>query len=132
MIKFALKCICEAEFESWFPSGDSYERQAGEGLIACPRCGSHKVAKAPMAPAVVASAQVSRAAMREAMRAIRRQVEANTKDVGADFPQAARDMHAGLAPSTPIRGIASPQEAKALVEEGVPVMPVPPAPEDAN
>ena len=132
MIKFALKCDCKAEFESWFPSGDSYERQARDGLIECPRCGSHKVEKAPMAPAVVARAEVSRAGMREAMRAIRRHVEANTKDVGADFPQAARDMHAGLTPEAPIRGIASPREAKALLEEGVPVMPLPPAPEDAN
>ena len=85
-----------------------------------------------MAPAIVARAHVSRAALREAMRAIRRHVEANTKDVGADFPQAARDMHAGLTPEEPIRGIASLQEAKALAEEGVPVMPLPPAPEDAN
>jgi len=132
MIKFALKCDCKAEFESWFPSGASYDSQARDGLIACPRCGSRKVEKAPMAPAVVARAEISRAEVRDTMRAFRRHVEANTKDVGAEFPQQARDMHLGLTPEAPIRGIASREEAKALIDEGVPVMPVPRVPEDVN
>jgi len=36
MIKFALACDEGHGFESWFPDGAAYEKQARRGLIACP------------------------------------------------------------------------------------------------
>jgi hypothetical protein len=146
MIKFSLRCACESEFESWFPNGAAYEKQARSGLISCPRCGSTKIEKAPMSPAVVGSARErgtdpaakatlparEGAPMREKLLAMRREIEANTVDVGKNFAQEARDMHDGAKPETPIRGQATPQEARALLEDGIPVFPVPPTPDEMN
>ena len=53
MIKFTLACEREHEFDSWFPDNASYEEQARRGFVVCPECNSHRVAKAPMAPAVL-------------------------------------------------------------------------------
>jgi hypothetical protein len=147
MIKFALACEKGHEFESWFPDGPAYDKQAKRGLIACPECGSTQVSKAVMAPAVVSRPQSAkpdaagspapliderRRALRETMRALRREIEANTDDVGAKFPEVARAIHAGEAPERAIRGQAKQDEVKALLEEGVDVMPMPFAPEEFN
>ena len=53
MIKFTLACEREHEFESWFPDNAAYEEQARRGFVVCPECSSHRIAKAPMAPAVL-------------------------------------------------------------------------------
>ena len=66
------------------------------------------------------------------MRAVRREIEANTDDVGAKFPEVARAIHAGDAPERAIRGQAKREEVKALLEEGVDVLPMPFAPDEFN
>jgi hypothetical protein len=149
MIKFALACDNGHGFESWFPDGAAYEKQARDGLIACPQCGSTAVDKAIMAPAVLAAGRPEREtsaaapvavaliderqrALREAVRGLRREIEANTDDVGAKFPEVARAIHAGEAPERAIRGQASRAEVEALIEDGVGVLPMPFAPEDFN
>ena len=148
MIKYALACDRGHEFESWFPSSAEYDQQARRGLIACPECGSNKVAKAIMAPAVVGAARASSApaepmaevalldrrqrALREAVRALRREIETNTDDVGTKFAELARSMHAGETAERAIRGQASAAEVEALLEEGVGVLPMPAAPDDFN
>jgi len=52
MIRFSLKCQDGHVFEAWFRNGDTYERQAKRGEVRCPDCGSLKVTKAIMAPAI--------------------------------------------------------------------------------
>ncbi|MFG1426319.1 DUF1178 family protein [Roseixanthobacter glucoisosaccharinicivorans] len=52
MIRYTLRCEQGHDFESWFPSSDSYEAQRGRGLVSCPNCGSVRVEKAIMAPSV--------------------------------------------------------------------------------
>ncbi|MEK0418086.1 MAG: hypothetical protein RI949_2092, partial [Pseudomonadota bacterium] len=54
-----------------------------------------------------------------------RNVLENTEDVGERFPQEARRIHFGEAPSRGIRGQATPQEQAALLEEGIEVMALP-------
>lgn len=148
MIKYALACEKRHEFESWFPDAAAYDQQARRGLIACPECGSTKVAKAIMAPAVVgvardraapieAPAEVAlldrrQRALRQAVKALRREIEANTDDVGTKFAETARSMHAGETPERAIRGQATGAEVEALLEEGVGVLPMPAAPDDFN
>ncbi|MBV8471853.1 MAG: DUF1178 family protein [Hyphomicrobiales bacterium] len=147
MIKYALACDAGHEFESWFADGPSYDKQAKRGMIACPECGSTRVGKAVMAPAVVSRPDSAKAdpaaapapllderqhAQREALRALRREIEANTDDVGAKFPEVARAIHAGEAPERAIRGQAKRDEVKALLEEGVDVMPIPFGPDEFN
>lgn len=149
MIKYALVCDKGHDFESWFPDGAAYDKQAKRGLVACPECGSIRVGKAIMAPAVVSAARPERArseqapvpvalvderqrALREAVRALKREIEAHTDDVGAKFPEVARAIHAGEAPERAIRGQAKREEVEALLEEGVGVLPMPFAPDDFN
>lgn len=139
MIKFKLACERGHEFESWFPDGASYEEQARRGFVTCPDCHSHRIAKAPMAPAVmtrgrdVSPLRDERAeALREALKAMRREIEAKTDDVGEAFPQVARAIHAGDEPERAIRGKAGLEEVKALLEEGVRIAPIPALPDEAN
>jgi len=70
--------------------------------------------------------------LRAALGALRREIEARTVDVGPKFPEVARAIHAGDEPERAIRGRATVAEARALLEEGVGVLPLPMLPEDAN
>ena len=138
MIKFTLVCDHDHEFESWFPDGAAYEEQARRGFVTCPQCNSHRIAKAPMAPAIVAREKPpalvddKTLALREAMRALRREIEARTDDVGEAFPEVARAIHAGDEPERAIRGQANVAEVKSLLEEGVRIAPIPALPDEAN
>ncbi len=137
MIRYALGCAEGHEFESWFSDSAAYEKLRKRGLVACPECGSTQVDKAIMAPAVVGAERAvvekpaevlvddKRPHVREMVARLRREIEANTVDVGARFPELARAIHQGDEPERAIRGQASPDEAKALIEEGIGVMPVP-------
>ena len=61
----------------------------------------------------------------QALAELRRRIEAKSEDVGRDFAAEARRIHAGEAPERPIIGEARPAEARALVEDGIPVAPLP-------
>lgn len=135
MIRYALKCQAGHAFESWFKSAEAYEGLRAGGHVSCPDCGSAQVDKALMAPQVAsglaraadqaqaeAKAQAERAA---ALAALKSHVEANSDYVGMNFVAEARAMHLGEAPERSIYGEARPEEAIALLEEGVPVAPLP-------
>ncbi|MGA2792860.1 MAG: DUF1178 family protein [Roseiarcus sp.] len=149
MIKYALACEKDHSFESWFPDSGSYETQARRGLIACPVCASTRVAKAIMAPAIVGGQKAERRPieaspapvallderqrrLREMARHLRDEIVANTDDVGRKFPEEARAIHEGDAPARSIRGQATPDEARALIDEGVGVLPLPFLPDEFN
>ncbi|MDI7775332.1 DUF1178 family protein [Asticcacaulis sp. EMRT-3] len=131
MIRYALKCDVGHEFEAWFDSSDGYDAQTAKGLVACPMCGSVMVSKAIMAPMVRTGKQADETAAKtqravaEAMHRLRQHVEKTHDYVGGDFASEARDIHHGLAPDRPIYGEATQDEVKSLVEEGVPVAPLP-------
>lgn len=145
MIVFDLSCTDGHRFEGWFGSSADFEDQRGRGLLACPSCGSAEVAKAPMAPAVPAKGnsrqdilppeparQVTNtpmpAEMQKALAALARAQAAALKNstwVGDKFADETRKMHYGERDEAPIHGQASLAEAKALIEEGVPVAPLP-------
>ena len=69
---------------------------------------------------------------RDMMVQLRREIEANTDDVGAKFPQVARAIHLGEEPERAIRGRASLAEAKSLLEDGVGVLPLPMLEDELN
>jgi hypothetical protein len=144
MIKYALACAGGHAFESWFPDSAAYDKQRKRGFVACPECGSTRVDKAIMAPAVVGGERASpeesprlvaddrRRQKREFFLRMRREIEANTDDVGARFPQVARAIHLGEEPERAIRGRASLAEAKSLLEDGVSVLPLPTLEDELN
>lgn len=140
MIRYRLICAHAHEFEAWFASSDSYESQAAAGKIACPNCGDHDVAKAIMAPNVAVRERAGKAAQEmcgqqvvaELLREVRRVLLASAEDVGARFPEEARKIHYGEAQERGIRGTASDDEVRTLLDEGIEVIALPPLPEDAN
>ena len=140
MIKYALTCDHDHGFEGWFGSSADYDQQAERGLIECPVCASHAVRKQIMAPAVAGTKQNAspdvapqmRSMMMEAMGKVRAHVEQNFDYVGDAFAREARDIHEGKSEERGIYGEATPKDVKKLVEDGVPVAPLPPKPEDLN
>ncbi|WP_224825206.1 DUF1178 family protein [Cognatishimia sp. MH4019] len=131
MIRFALKCDKDHRFESWFASGEAFETLKAQGHVACAICGSTGVEKDIMAPRVSAardddaplSAPASPA--EQAVAEMRKHVEENADYVGKSFAKEAREIHDGSAPDRAIYGEANAKEARALIEDGVPVVPLP-------
>ena len=126
MIVFDLRCAegC-ATFEGWFDSGSDYEQQSKRGLVQCPYCGTGEVQKAPMAPRISRSGQVVPREAIAALAAIQAKMLSNSEWVGTDLPETARAMHLGEIEPRAVHGQASPDEARSLIEEGVPVLPLP-------
>jgi hypothetical protein len=134
MIRYAIKCSADHSFDSWFQSAAAYEALIGADRVTCPICGSTKVEKGLMAPAVRLSDAPAAAGrpldapgteVEAALAALRRQIEANSDYVGLNFAAEARRIHAGDAPERSIYGEARADEARALIEDGVPVAPLP-------
>jgi hypothetical protein len=131
MIRYALRCADEHRFESWFGSSGDFDRLKAAGMLTCAVCGSSQVEKDLMAPRVAASAEAPAplsspaTPAEQALAELRRKIEASSEDVGRAFASEARRIHAGEAPARPIIGEARPTEARALLEDGVPVVPLP-------
>ena len=133
MIRYQLTCKKEHSFEGWFRDSAAYDQQSKKKLVACPVCGSAKVSKAPMAPAVSKKADLAEAAnkakaVKEFVLNLRKQVEDNADYVGDRFPNEARAIHYGDAKERQIYGEATLQDARDLLEEGIPVAPLPSVP----
>ncbi|MBW4707687.1 DUF1178 family protein [Roseobacter sp. YSTF-M11] len=133
MIHYALKCENGHSFESWFQSASAFDGLKKAGHLACTVCGSADVTKAIMAPRVSTAPDAENAkpltgaktAQEQALADIRRHVEENAVYVGPKFAEEARSMYLGATPERAIYGEANQAEAKALIEDGVPVAPLP-------
>ncbi|MCB1424540.1 MAG: DUF1178 family protein [Zhengella sp.] len=141
MIRFSLACGQGHAFDGWFRSNEDFEQQNGRGLVSCPACGSASVSKALMAPAVstarkrekiaLAVSADQKAAMTK-LRELAKAAIASSEDVGERFVEEARKIHYGEVESRAIRGEAGASDIAELLEEGVPVMPIPVLPDDKN
>lgn len=138
MIRYALTCDRDHSFDSWFQSADAFDRLLAGGHVACAVCGSAAVTKSLMAPAVRPAERITKEAdtsppdlrtpqspVEEAFAAMRRHIEENSDYVGGNFAAEARAIHGGDAPERAIHGEARPDEARALIEDGIPVAPLP-------
>lgn len=140
MIIFDLKCAPEGHvFEAWFGSTADYEAQKARGLVSCPLCGGLEVDKAPMAPAVGAKGNAKAPAppelysgdagqvkaMLAAAAALQKTLLAGSEGVGDRFADEARAIHLGEAEARAIHGRATREQAESLIEDGVPVAPLP-------
>ena len=160
MIRYALICQQGHQFESWFQDSAAYDKQAKRGLVSCPHCGSAKVEKAIMAPrlsstartrgkpikapetapettpapapAPVAMISPQEQEIRAKLKELRDHLTKNADNVGAKFPEEARKMHYGETEHRSIYGVASPEEAKELSEEGIEFHPLPSLPDERN
>lgn len=136
MIRYALQCEKDHEFDGWFPSSEGFDAQVAAGDVLCPHCGSPNVRKALMAPSIGKS--IGKAAapapaemaqkMSMMMLALKKHVEENCDYVGDKFAEEARRIHYGETDRRDIYGEATPDEARELIEEGVEVAPLPVVP----
>ena len=162
MIRYALICQQGHQFESWFQDSAAYDKQAKRSLISCPHCGSAKVEKAIMAPRLagarkgaapiemphsadtpspvaatpdkspVAIVSPQEQEFRAKLKELRDHLTQNADNVGVKFPEEARKMHYGEIEHRSIYGVASPDDAKALAEEGIEFHPLPILPDERN
>lgn len=129
-----LHCSHGHGFEGWFGSEDDFQSQHARGLVECPLCGDTSVVKRLSAPRLNlgASPQESRSEVvapgaslqAEWLRMVRK-VMAETEDVGERFPEEARRIHYGEVEERAIRGEASRDQTRDLLEEGIGVLPLP-------
>ena len=132
-----LRCANGHGFEGWFASDDEFMSQNGGGLIECPLCADRIISRMPTAPrlnlsgqrepAAPADAQAAEAALPLQLQwvdAVRRMLD-STDDVGERFPEEARRIHYGEIEARGIRGQATPEERRALLEEGIEIMSLP-------
>ncbi|SAK78949.1 hypothetical protein AWB80_04831 [Caballeronia pedi] len=134
-----LKCSHEHRFEGWFASTEEFESQLSRKLVACPVCSATEVSRMPSAPRLnlssargeaapqAAQAEVAPEAAALQARALQfmRELIGKTENVGERFAEEARRIHYNEAPARNIRGVTTPEDAHALLEEGIDVMPLP-------
>ena len=148
MIRYALSCETGHAFESWFANSAAFDRQAARGLVTCPVCGSAKVEKAIMAPALAGSREApsppeaektpvaivskEEVELRKKLKELRDHVVKSADYVGEKFPEEARRMHYGEIEHRSIYGEASPDAARSLAEEGIEFHPLPRLPDERN
>jgi hypothetical protein len=147
MIKYDLICDKGHEFDGWFRDSAAFEKQSKRRLISCTLCGSDEVTKQLMAPGIpVKSNRKAEASqtmlagavdtrtqkLMQIMREVRKNVEANAEYVGDRFADEARKIHYAESEKRGIYGEAKLEDAKALIDEGIEVHPLPRLPEDSN
>lgn len=144
MIRYTLRCDRGHTFDSWFQSGDAFEKLHAAGMVNCAVCGCTDVQKAIMAPqvrpgraaeAATAAAQPAETGDKplsqpaspaeQALAELRKRIESASENVGKDFANEARRIHEGEAPKRSIIGEAAAEDARSLVEDGIPVTPLP-------
>jgi hypothetical protein len=147
MIRYDLICEDGHEFDGWFSDSAAFDEQSRNGLVACIRCGSTKVEKQLMAPGIAVKgnrkAQAAKSMLAGAfdprqqkliqmMREVRKAVEENAEYVGNKFADEARKIHYEESEKRGIYGETTTADAKALIEEGIEIHPLPVLPEDGN
>jgi hypothetical protein len=149
VIRYALCCEAGHSFESWFNNSTAFDRQVARGLVTCPLCGSAKVEKAIMAPALsggreaaapaaepektpVAIVSKEEVEVRKKLKELRDHIVKSADYVGEKFPEEARRMHYGEIEHRSIYGEASPDAAKSLADEGIEFHPLPRLPDERN
>ena len=141
MIRFSLHCDKAHEFEGWFRDNADFDTQSKRGLVDCPVCGSHKVSKSLMAPAVstgrkkekmALAANAEQKRMMGELKKLAEKMRENADYVGDKFAEEARKIHFGETEQRGIYGEATADEAKGLIEDGVEFLPIPTFPDDRN
>ncbi len=157
MIRYSLICDKQHTFDSWFPDSAAFDKQVKRKLVTCPQCHSAKVEKAIMAPRITTSKKRSAAAVeapadvavpaapapvamvspqelevRTKLKELRDHLVKNSDNVGQQFAEQARKMHYGEIEHRSIYGVATPDDAKSLAEEGIEFHPIPVLPDDRN
>tara|TARA_B100000965_G_scaffold326274_1_gene288759 strand:+ start:366 stop:791 length:426 start_codon:yes stop_codon:yes gene_type:complete len=133
MINYTLKCDQNHTFDSWFKSAEAFEMLVKKSMVVCSECGSTKITKAIMAPSVSTSRKKDKktqelekkSKIKNDILELKKKIEANSEYVGNNFANEARSMYLGETPERSIYGEAKADDAKKLIDDGIPVMPLP-------
>ena len=138
MIQYSLKCTNGHTFDSWFQSAEAYDKLLNAGMISCAICGSGDVQKSIMAPQVRTTKESKEARKtpnvplsapstksEKALAEVKKYIEKHSRYVGSEFASKARAMHEGDLPERIIHGEARVEEARQLVDDGIPIAPLP-------
>ena len=133
MIIFDLVCEFDHSFEGWFKNGEEFKSQQTSGMLTCPVCDSENIVKVPSATNINfgkqkenTNKQLSNQHQQMAMaQQVTNFIEKNFEDVGAEFSETAKKIHYGEETERNIRGTATTEETKELIEEGIDIVPVP-------
>ncbi len=133
MIKYTLQCKNLHQFESWFRTSDDYEKLNNEKMLSCEICGSNSISKSLMSPRVSSiekkginkTLETIPTKEQKLIKQLKTEVEKNCEYVGDNFNKEARAIHFGDSPERSIYGKTTLREAKSLVEDGIPVTPLP-------
>jgi hypothetical protein len=133
----SLHCGNGHGFDGWFASEDEFMDQNGRGLIECPLCADRIISRMPTAPRLNLSSprepvgptpssatETPVPLQTQWVEAVRRMLD-STDDVGERFPEEARRIHYGEIEARGIRGQATPDERRALLDEGIEIMSLP-------
>jgi hypothetical protein len=139
MIILDLRCANNHRFEAWFASREAFETQSGAGQVCCVWCQSNEITALPSGPRVIKGRssqvvvdsrpdpeQVIAERIYHALATIARQAE----NVGTRFPEEARRIYYQEVTTRSIRGQATHDETRELLEEGILVLPAPIPPEN--
>jgi len=147
MIVFELICPEHHRFEGWFASSDDFQLQKTGGLLTCPNCGNSAINKLPTAKIAKSDSTAMDAGSRrttgsgssvatpsamptaEQLHKVIDYFLANSENVGNQFADEARRIHREEVPARNIRGVATREETEELIDEGVPIMPLPVPPQ---
>jgi hypothetical protein len=147
MIRYDLICEDGHEFDGWFSDSAAFDEQSLRGLVSCIHCGSTKIEKQLMAPGIPVKGNRKTEAAKpmlastfdprqqkliQLMREVRKAVEENAEYVGNKFADEARKIHYEEAEKRGIYGETTTSDARALIEEGIEIHPLPVLPEDGN
>ena len=133
MINYTLKCDQNHTFDSWFKSAEAFEMLVKKSMVVCSECGSTKITKAIMATSVSTyrkkgnkpSELEKKSKLKNDILELKKKIEANSEYVGNNFANEARSMYLGETPERSIYGEAKADDAKKLIDDGIPVMPLP-------
>ena len=134
MIVFELICPDRHRFEGWFASSEDFESQKSRGLLSCPVCSGSSIQKLLTAKIGKPEAKPAgeKADPTPALAAVPGNpselidyVLLNTENVGENFAAEARRIHHKEVAQRNIRGLATGEETRELLEEGIAVMPLP-------
>lgn len=123
MIVLNLTCGNQHQFEGWFASAEEFLRQSETRLVSCPYCSDASITRLPSGPHVKRAVATS-GAMSEQVIAAMAELARDSENVGARFPEEARKIHYEEVAARSIQGIATITEVKALIEEGIAVLPI--------
>jgi len=133
MIKYSLKCKNLHQYESWFASSEAFEKLKISKLLSCEVCGSTSITKSLMAPSVKSKKEpeVNGALLQESPREksliekLKKKIESTCEYVGDNFAEEARAIHEGKSHERSIYGKTTIQKAKSLLEDEIPITPLP-------